>query len=101
MREHQRDHGEYRHDRQVNQHNDDERDGGPHRLPVAYLRQLRRDEQVQRHGRNDAPEAHVGAEEDSQVDPDPAGRCCAGPKGGGSSMTWSFTSTVVAKIVTI
>ena len=23
---------------------------------------------------------------------------CAGPKGGGSSMTWSFTSTVVAKI---
>jgi hypothetical protein len=30
--------------------------------------------------------------------PDPAGRCCAGPKGGGSSMTWSFTSTVVAKI---
>jgi hypothetical protein len=29
---------------------------------------------------------------------DPAGRCCAGPKGGGSSMTWSFTFTVVAKI---
>ncbi len=98
VREHQRDYGEYRHDRQVNYHDDDERDGGPHRLAVAHPRHLRRDEQVQRHGRDNAHEAHVGAEEDPPVDPDPAGRCCAGPKGGGSSMTRSFTSTVVAKI---
>ena len=33
--------------------------------------------------------------------PDPAGRSCAGPKGGGSSMTWSFTSTAVAKIYVV
>ena len=67
MRKHQRDNGEYRHDRQVDEHDEDEREGGPHRLIVAYPRQLRGDEEVQGNGRDDASETHVGAEKDPPV----------------------------------
>jgi hypothetical protein len=68
MGEHQRVLGEYGHDRQVDDH-DDERNGGPHRLLVAHPRLPGQGEKVQGHRRNHTSEAPVGAEESYGASP--------------------------------